>query len=120
MKKQLLVVLCFGLASAGAYAAGTTVCNKGTPTAVTPAATAKFIKQGFSVKCSANTIVKYEETDESVAVAGASTKGGNVFIGNSAGGSVKADVTKCTGTKQVCLEADVDTAMPNAVKMGTS
>lgn len=69
-----------------------------------------FIKNGFDVQCSANTIVSYNEVSGTAfAVASGSRKGNQSFIGASNGGAVTTSA-KCTGTNDACTGANVTTA----------
>lgn len=69
-----------------------------------------FLKTGFDVQCSANTLVSYNEVSGTAfAVASGSMKGNQTFIGSSNGGAVTTSA-KCTGTNDACTAADVTTA----------
>ena len=139
MKKILLIGLMSGLFSAGAFAAacdatGTNAavaapssstgptgemcaCNGGTAGkntvnggSGTPVATPVFVKTGFDVQCSANTIVSFNEVSGTAfAVASGSKKGNQSFMGTSNGGAVAVSA-KCTGTNDACTGANVTTA----------
>ncbi len=61
-----------------------------------------FIKSDFTMKCSANVFLGYDETATYVSVGAASVKGKNQFGGTSEGGSVK-QIGECSGGK--CTEA---------------
>ena len=68
-------------------AAGTNKVEGGPGTAV--GANAIFIKNGFNMQCSANTIVSYNEVSvNAVAVGSGSKKGNQSFAGSSMGGSI--------------------------------
>ncbi|SFZ74570.1 hypothetical protein [Chitinimonas taiwanensis] len=116
MKKQILAVLFLGLMSGVSHAAVENVCSGGEAKEVKVKDPAGFIVTTFKPKCSANTIVDYEDLDSMVAVAGASVKGGNSFMANSAGGSV-LPFKKCAG--KVCAQTDVDDAMTKAKTLGS-
>ncbi len=74
-----------------------------------------FIKTGFDVQCSANTLVSYDEVSGTAfAVASGSQKGNQSFKGSSNGGSVTA-YRKCTGTNAACTPANVTTAHDQAI-----
>lgn len=69
-----------------------------------------FVKTGFDVQCSANTLVSYNEVSGTAfAVAAGSKKGNQSFIGTSNGGAVAVSA-KCTGTNDACTGANVTTA----------
>ncbi|MDO8348354.1 MAG: hypothetical protein Q7S85_10710 [Rugosibacter sp.] len=73
-------------------------------------ATPVFVKNGFDIQCSANTLVSTNEVSGTAfAVAGGSTKGNQTFIGTSNGGAVTVSA-KCTGTNDACTPANVTTA----------
>ncbi len=81
--------------------------NGGSGTVIT---TPVFVKNGFDVQCSNNTLVSYNEVGStSFAVASGSKKGNQTFIGSSNGGAVAVSA-KCTGTNDACLGANVTTA----------
>ena len=93
-----------------ACAGGTSVkstVNGGSDTVV---ATPVFVKTGFDVQCSANTLVSFNEVSGTAfAVSSGSTKGNQSFVGNSNGGAVAVSA-KCTGTNDACTPANVTTA----------
>ena len=79
-----------------------------------------FVKNGFDVQCSNNTIVSFDEVSSNAfAVESGSRKGNQSFIGSSNGGSVTTSV-KCTGANSACTAADVTTAHTAAVAAATS
>lgn len=79
--------------------------NGGAGTTVT---TPIFIKTGFNVQCSANTIVSYNEVNSNAfAVASGSKKGNKTFVGSSAGGGI-AESANCATTG--CVATNVTTA----------
>jgi hypothetical protein len=90
-------------------AAGKSTVNGGSGTVVT-LANVIFVKNGFDVQCSSNTIVSYNEiSGTAFAVASGSKKGNQSFIGASNGGAVTTSA-KCTGTNDACTGANVSTA----------
>jgi hypothetical protein len=136
MKKILVIGLISTLCSTGAFAAacsyagsGTAAAAIATPTAATEqcacngGATQKtsinggagavvgapvFVKTGFDVQCSANTVVSYNEVSGTLfAVSSGSGKGNQLYAGTSNGGSITASTTACTGTNKSCLGSDV-------------
>lgn len=79
-----------------------------------------FVKNGFDVQCSANTLVSYDEVSPTAfAVASGSKKGNQSFTGSSNGGSVTT-YKKCTGTNSACLGSDVTAAHDAAVTASSS
>lgn len=137
MKKILVVGLISSFLSAGAFAAACTtgggaqtavsgatgpsgeqcVCNGGAAVkstvnggSGTVVGTPIFVKTGFDVQCSANTLVSYNEVSGTAfAVSSGSMKGNQTFIGTSTGGAVTTSA-KCTGTNDACTAANVTTA----------
>lgn len=104
-----------GTACAGA---ATTVLPFGAVGA-TNADTESFIKTGFSVQCSSNVIMNYNDVSATVfGVAAASTKGNQVVGGNSNGGAIKQIGSPCPTTG--CTQGLVDTATTNAAVTGSS
>jgi len=91
--KKLFVSLAMGALAAGAAtgALAVTACSgaAGNGTDV-PGATdgTSFVRVTFNPKCSANVNLYYTDQTTTFAVASASTKGKNVFIGNTAGGAI--------------------------------
>lgn len=78
-------------------------------------ASPQFIKSGFDVNCSANSLVSYNEiSTNAFAAAGGSVKGNQTFIGGSNGGSAIPD-QKCTGTNDACTPGNVTAALGRAV-----
>lgn len=97
--------------------AGKSTVNGGSGTVVT---TPNFVKNGFDVQCSNNTIVSYDEVSATAfAVSSGSRKGNQSFLGSSNGGAVTTSA-KCTGTNDSCTGADVTTAHDVAVAAATS
>lgn len=79
-----------------------------------PSAAAIFVKTGFDVQCSANTIISYNEVSATgFAVAGGSRKGNQTVQGSSAGGAVTTSA-KCASDSG-CAGTDVSTALGLAV-----
>lgn len=80
--------------------------------------TAAFVKTGFSVQCSANVHMAYNEVSAtSFGVISASTKGNQYFGGNSNGGAV-AVIDKCAAAN--CVAADVTDHTAVAAVAGSS
>lgn len=72
-----------------------------------------FVKTGFSVQCSSNTYVAYQNISGTQFLVGAgSAKGNQSFKGSSNGGAVVTH-TVCTSTNLACSAADA-TAATNA------
>lgn len=93
------------------------VCNGGTAIkstvnggSGTPVATPVFVKTGFDVQCSTNTLVSFNEVSGTAfAVGSGSVKGNQSFKGNSNGGAVGVNA-KCSGTNDSCTAANVTAA----------
>lgn len=148
MKKILLVTVVSSIFSTGAFAAACTYTNTGvvaaaiaTPTAATPqcacdggtaqktainggpgaiVATPVFVRTGFDVQCSSNTIVSYNEVSSTLfAVASGSAKGNQLFGGHTNGGAVTASTTACSGTNKACVASDVGGELGRMVTAGT-
>ncbi|TAJ21698.1 MAG: hypothetical protein EPO60_03475 [Rugosibacter sp.] len=147
MKKLLVIGLISSFFSAGAYAAACTtgggaqaagsattpvtgeqcVCNGGAAIkstvnggSGTVITTPIFVKNGFNVQCSANTLVSYNEVSGTAfAVASGSMKGNQSFAGSSNGGAVTTSA-KCTGTNSACTAGDVSTANAAATTASSS
>lgn len=121
MKKQLMIGLLASFASASAMAAGACAGTAGNGTAV-PGATdgSLFVRVGFTPKCSANVLLDYTDGQTSLAVAGGSQKGKNIFIGNTAGGAVKKSttVTECPATG--CSAAEVSNGLTEAEALASA
>lgn len=112
MKKAILLSLALAFPLA-AQAAATAVCT-GTGTGGDQTVTAtsgNFIVNGFTMKCSANVFLGYDESATAVGVAAASKKGKNIFGGGSAGGQVK-QISACSGE---CDGTEVGTAATTAL-----
>ena len=114
---KIIIALSLCVASSASFAAAVTPCSQGTATAVTAATPNAFIKSNFTPKCSANTIVKFEETNSSAAVAGLSVKGNEVFSGHTAGGAV-TKAGSCTATG--CVAGDLTTPLADALTASSS
>lgn len=145
MKKILLVGVVSSIFSAGAFAAacpstssgaeiqagattgGTAateqcICDGGTARknkvnggSGNPNTTPIFVKTGFDVQCSSNTIVSYNEVSGTAfAVGSGSIKGNQSFKGNSNGGAVAVNA-KCSGTNDACTAGNVTSATAQAV-----
>lgn len=111
--------LAAGLVNTSVLAA--TACNgdPSTPTAVPGDNTGdKFVRVGFTPKCSANTLVDYEDQTTNFAVAAGSKKGKSTFIGSTAGGGVakSADCAASSG----CVASDITTALEAAKALAGS
>jgi hypothetical protein len=115
------------VATVGTLSAATQICNGVSGKAQiyggsgNPLSTgATFIKTGFDVQCSNNVLLQLREvTANTAAVASGSLKGNQSFKGHSNGGAVIAHL-KCTGDNDMCLTANVTTAMDAAVLESSS
>jgi hypothetical protein len=87
--KKLFILLVGLAATAPVLAANTVACSgtAGNGTVITGAAT-NFVRNDVLPKCSANTLVNWDQTANGFAVASTSIKGKNVFSGNTGGGSI--------------------------------
>jgi hypothetical protein len=87
MKK--IFVLLFGLVAAVPAFANTVACSgsAGNGVVITGAA-ANFVRIDVLPKCSANVLLNWEQTANGFATAAASTKGKQMFSGNTGGGAV--------------------------------
>lgn len=115
-QKDTEVVVCDGGATSGKAA----VYNATDATNITSGAI--FVQQSFTVQCSANTLMSFNEVNANLAVvASASAKGNTIFIGSSSGGAVTADPTtpKCSATT-TCAAGDVTTGLTDAKTLATS
>ena len=112
MKKALLVslVLAFPLV---AQAAVTPVCDGGPGGDKPVTKGSNFIVNSFTMKCSANVFLKYDENATAVGVASVSKKGKNIFAGGSAGGQVKPTGTTCTDCTEGSITDGIVTAALN-------
>jgi hypothetical protein len=114
-------VLLFGLFAAGqVFAAVTATCisQSTSHSGVVIAGSTNFVKTDFLPKCSANVDVKYDQTTIGFAVAGASTKGKQIYSGNTGGGGI-SPVGTCTGTNSACAASQLDTPVTNALALAT-
>jgi hypothetical protein len=148
MKKILVIGLISGLFSAGAFAGACATtgaaadvtaptsstgptgemcaCNGGAAVkgkvnggSGTPVLTPVFVKTGFDVQCSSNTMVSFNEVSGTAfAVASGSLKGNQSFIGTSNGGAV-AVYQKCSGTNDACTPTNVTAANDRATTIAT-
>ena len=147
MKKILLVTVVSSIFSTGAFAAacgytttGSPAAAIATPTAATEqcacdgdkaqktdinggpgaiVASAVFVKTGFAVQCSSNTIVSYNEVSPTLfAVASGSAKGNQLFGGHTNGGAVTASTTACTSPTKSCTGANVSGELTRVVTAG--
>ena len=82
----------------------------------TPVGTgALFIKTGFDIQCSNNVLLQFAEVSaNAAAVAAGSLKGNQSFSGQSNGGAIVARV-KCNGDNDMCLDANVSSALGTAI-----
>ncbi len=86
---------------------GMSTVNGGSGTVI-PAGSTIFVKNGFNVQCSSNTIVSYNEVNANgFAVAAGSKKGNQTFAGSSAGGAIAVSGA-CAASG--CIGTDVTTA----------
>jgi hypothetical protein len=116
--------------SFNALAASASVCSGGGAASAAPfgsvgeqrtaSGTDIFVKTGFTVQCSNNVIMDYNEVSATVfAVAAASVKGNQVVGGNSNGGAIKQTGNPCATTG--CTATEVDAAIiSNVVISGSS
>jgi hypothetical protein len=76
-----------------------------------------FVKTGFSVQCSANTFVTFQNwSGTDFRVGSASVKGNQSYKGSSNGGAVVLNAACGTGTV-ACAQTDAQTAATNASSM---
>ncbi len=81
--------------------------------------TTSFVKTGFSVQCSSNVWMNYNDVSATVfGVAAASVKGNQVVGGNSNGGAIKQIGSACPTTG--CTSALVNSATTHAYVTGGS
>ncbi|MCB1942777.1 MAG: hypothetical protein KDI53_12185 [Candidatus Accumulibacter sp.] len=114
MKKALLVSLALAFPLA-AQAAVTAVCDGGTGGDKSVTKGSNFIINDFTMKCSANVYLKYDENATAVGVAAVSKKGKNIFAGGSAGGQVKPTGTTCTN----CTDTSITDTIVAAALAGS-
>lgn len=115
---KLVIALSVLVASSASWAAAVTPCSQGTATTVTAASPNAYIKANFTPKCSANTIVSWEEGNTSAAVAGVSVKGNEVFSGHTAGGAV-TKAGSCAAASG-CASSDLTTPLSTALTASSS
>jgi hypothetical protein len=99
-----------GAANAPSFATDTCICggmaqrtavNGGAGAVVDPVANPRFIRNGFTVSCSSNSMVTMSDIDAArFAIAGASQRGNQAHVGTSASGSVAVEVRG--GTDRSC------------------
>lgn len=98
--------------------AGKAVIYGGPGEPITTGAT--FIKTGFDIQCSNNVLLAAQEvSSNAAAVASGSLKGNQSFSGHSNGGAIVARA-KCSGDNDMCLDADVSSALSTAVADSSS
>ena len=123
MKKYLLsFAFCVvAAASSSAFAANACTGTAGNADADVPGETdgSTFVRVAFRPKCSANVLSQYEDQQTTFAVAAGSTKGKNVFIGNTAGGAIKPDPTAACPASG-CTDTEVGTGLDTAKDMASS
>jgi hypothetical protein len=102
----------------GAATSGKTTVYGGDGTAVgTPS---YFVQQGFTVQCSANVLMSFQEQSATLAVvASGSVKGNQAFGGSTNGGAI-ASVGTCTDTNNACKAQDISTGLATAITAATS
>ena len=108
MKKIAFLVTAL-LASAGSFAAATTICTGGVAQTASQVPIGTFVIVAFTPKCSNNVILHGNDLTTYYTVAAASTKGKNAFYGSSAGGGIVPN-TAATCAATGCLAADVTAA----------
>ncbi len=121
MKKLAIscVLSMLAVASSSVFAADACTGTAGNGTAVASASDGtKFVRAGFTPKCSANVMAKYTDQTTTFAVASGSKKGKNTFVGNTAGGAVKPSGTACASSG--CTDGQVGTALTVAEGMASS
>jgi hypothetical protein len=114
MKKIIALMMFAGLSSsvfATAVCAGNTSAVAGT--IQNPTAGTTFNVVAFTPRCSANVFLDVEQSPINVGVGSASSKGKNVFGGNSGGGSVAPTGTLCPAAG--CSATQTGTAATNAL-----
>ena len=116
MKK--IIIALFGRAVAGSsFAAATQVCSGtgGNGTLIAGNA-ANFVRIDVLPKCSNNVLLKYDQTANGFAAAGSSSKGKQIFTGNTGGGSV-GSAGVCANS--VCHAGQLDTPLQTALDAAT-
>jgi len=76
-----------------------------------------FIKTGFSVQCSSNTHVAFQNVSGTLFIVGAGSAKGNQTVKGSSNGGAVVTHTKCTSTNDACSAADVTSATTAASSM---
>ena len=112
--------------SFNAFAASGTACTGGTATSVTPFAavgesntdTSSFVKVGFTIQCSNNVVMDYNDVSATMfGVVAGSVKGNQVVGGNSNGGAIR-QIKACATTG--CTATDVSGEIESAEVTGSS
>lgn len=121
--KKLIIAMSLCVVSSVSMAATIDICTgtAGNATNAVPSDTtgASFVRTGFTAKCSANTQVKFDQTATYAAVGSTSTKGNQVYGGNTNGGAVAVD-TAVTCASTGCTATNAATALTNALAAGSS
>lgn len=126
--KKLFAISLIGVAAAfsgTASAAVATACGGGNATKVdvfggpgAVVASPNFVKTGFSVQCSSNVYLEYNEVSGTLFVVGAASKKGNQYVGgSSAGGAVKV-YNKCAADP--CTATDAQSGVTSATTDASS
>lgn len=113
--------------SLNAFAASTgTACSGGTAASINPfgsvgasnVTTDSFVKTGFTVQCSTNVAMSYNDVSATLfGVVAGSVKGNQIVGGNSNGGAIK-QIGVCATTG--CTDAGVKAEVTNAAVAGSS
>lgn len=113
--------------SFNAFAASTgTACSGGTAASINPfgavgasnVTTDSFVKTGFTVQCSTNVAMSYNDVSATLfGVVAGSVKGNQIVGGNSNGGAIK-QLSVCASTG--CTTTGVDAAVTDAAVAGSS
>jgi hypothetical protein len=117
MMKKISVLL-FGLLAAGqVFAANTVACSGtgGNGTVISGNA-ANFVRIDILPKCSANVFLNWDQTANGFAVAAASSKGKQMFTGNTGGGAVGSAGVCAAST---CTAAQLATPLATALAAAT-
>lgn len=108
MKKIAFLVTAL-LASAGSFAAATSICTGAVPNTASAVPVGTFVIVTFTPKCSSNVMLQGNDLATYYTVAAASKKGKNAFYGSSAGGGIVPNTAAaCAATG--CVTADVTAA----------
>lgn len=100
----------------GGGSSSTNTVNGGSGTVIVATGTV-FLKNGFNVQCSSNTVVSYDEVSATqFVVAGGSRKGNQSVKGSTNGGGVIPSA-KCAGANDACIGTDVTAAWTAAKAM---